>query len=98
MKAIVVNDSFLRSLTARLIGVLGISSGFRKELHEATGRGAWDTMLFGCMSMFLSGQRLDADYLCNVALTDIESTFGIPLSVDKIVNGGPVRFEQNFNI
>ncbi len=74
-----------------LTQLLNIGSGFRAALHAATGRGAWDTILFGCMSMHLSSRRLDADYFCNVSLSDVESTFGIPLSVDKSVGDGPIK-------
>jgi hypothetical protein len=70
--------------------LLNIGSGFREALHSATGRGAWDTIMFGCIGMYLSGRRLDADYFCNITLSDIESTFGIPLSVDKEISG-PIK-------
>ncbi|KAJ2781409.1 hypothetical protein H4R18_002886 [Coemansia javaensis] len=62
-----------------LVGLLQIGSGFRKELHAATGRGASDTVSFGCMSLHISQTPLDARGLQALALDDVAQHFGIPL-------------------
>ncbi|RKP37434.1 hypothetical protein BJ085DRAFT_22330 [Dimargaris cristalligena] len=69
-----------------LIDLLNFGSGYRKELHAATGRGASDTILFGCMGLYLSGSAassaaspLSAEALTQLHLADVASVFGIPL-------------------
>ncbi len=90
------------SLTFAVLGRLGAvwvrRSGYRRELHDMAGKGAWDTILFGCMGMFLSGRLLNADFMVEMTISDVEQNFGIPLTVDKPVSGpikmsvpGPLR-------
>lgn len=70
--------------------LLNFGSGFRVALHEATGRGAWDTMLFGSIGMFLGGHKLDADYLSKLSLFDLGGIFSLPLDVDEKMEIMPV--------
>ncbi|KAJ1733293.1 hypothetical protein LPJ61_001634 [Coemansia biformis] len=62
-----------------LLDLLQLGSGFRKELHEATGRGASDTINFGCMSLHISQTPIDARGLQALTLDDVAQNFGIPL-------------------
>ncbi|KAJ1818454.1 hypothetical protein LPJ75_001440 [Coemansia sp. RSA 2598] len=62
-----------------LVDLLQIGSGFRRELHEAAGRGASDTIVFGCMSLHISQTSIDAKGLQELNLGDISQHFGIPL-------------------
>lgn len=62
-----------------ILDLLQIGSGFRKELHEEAGRGASDTINFGCISLHISQTLLDAKGLQSLTLGDISSHFGIPL-------------------
>ncbi|KAJ2080871.1 hypothetical protein H4R24_002745, partial [Coemansia sp. RSA 988] len=62
-----------------LLDMLQLGSGFRRELHEATGRGAADTIRFGCISLHISQTPLDAKGLQALTLGDISQHFGIPL-------------------
>ncbi|PIA18227.1 hypothetical protein COEREDRAFT_39873 [Coemansia reversa NRRL 1564] len=62
-----------------LLGLLQVGSGFRRELHEMTGRGAADTMRFGCISLHISQTQLDAKGLQALTLGEISQNFGIPL-------------------
>ncbi|KAJ2790128.1 hypothetical protein H4R20_007065 [Coemansia guatemalensis] len=62
-----------------LLDLLQFGSGFRRELHEATGRGAADTIRFGCISLHISQTPLDAKGLQALTLGDISQHFGIPL-------------------
>jgi hypothetical protein len=71
--------------------LLNIGSGFRQELHAVGGRGAWETILFGVMGLFLSGQALDADRMIALTITDVEQNFNLPLTVDQAVGDGPIK-------
>ncbi|KAJ2233238.1 hypothetical protein H4R99_004077 [Coemansia sp. RSA 1722] len=62
-----------------LVDLLQIGSGFRRELHEATDRGASNTINFGCMSLHISQTSIDAKGLQGLNLGDISQHFGIPL-------------------
>ncbi|KAJ1889094.1 hypothetical protein LPJ81_006199, partial [Coemansia sp. IMI 209127] len=62
-----------------IIDLLQIGSGFRQELHEEAGRGASDTINFGCISLHISQTPLDAKGLQALTLGDISQHFGIPL-------------------
>ncbi|KAJ2709473.1 hypothetical protein H4R19_004231, partial [Coemansia spiralis] len=53
-----------------LVDLLQLGSGFRRELHKATGRGASDTINFGCISLHISQTPLDARGLQALALDD----------------------------
>ncbi|KAJ1664597.1 hypothetical protein EV178_003925 [Coemansia sp. RSA 1646] len=62
-----------------IIDLLQLGSGFRRELHEETGRGASDTINFGCISLHISQTPIDAKGLQTLTLGDISQHFGIPL-------------------
>ncbi|KAJ1966468.1 hypothetical protein GGI12_000043 [Dipsacomyces acuminosporus] len=62
-----------------LVDLLQIGSGFRRELHEATDRGASDTIVFGCMSLHISQTAVDAKGLQALTLGEVAQSFGIPL-------------------
>ncbi|KAJ2726835.1 hypothetical protein GGI07_000346 [Coemansia sp. Benny D115] len=75
-----VFDSLTQELNLiALLDLLQIGSGFRRELHQASGRGASDTIKFGCLSLHISQTRLDAKGLQALTLGDISEHFGIPL-------------------
>ncbi|KAJ2547705.1 hypothetical protein EV175_005109, partial [Coemansia sp. RSA 1933] len=62
-----------------IIDLLQVGSGFRQELHDEAGRGASDTVSFGCISLHISQMPLDAKGLQALTLGDISQHFGIPL-------------------
>ncbi|KAJ2455819.1 hypothetical protein EV183_000434, partial [Coemansia sp. RSA 2336] len=66
-----------------LLDLLQFGSGYRKELHKATDRGASDTIRFGCISMHISQTELHAKGLQALTLGDISQHFGIPLFGDE---------------
>ncbi|KAI9466528.1 hypothetical protein BX667DRAFT_504387 [Coemansia mojavensis] len=66
-----------------LLDLLQFGSGYRKELHTATGRGASDTIRFGCISMHISQTLIDAKGLQALTLGDISQHFDIPLFGDE---------------
>eukprot|EP00002_Diphylleia_rotans_P015719 TRINITY_DN3047_c0_g1_i1.p1 TRINITY_DN3047_c0_g1~~TRINITY_DN3047_c0_g1_i1.p1 ORF type:complete len:341 (-),score=92.19 TRINITY_DN3047_c0_g1_i1:33-1055(-) len=61
-----------------LINMLNFGSGFRKELHQACDRGAYETMLFGVMSMHISQFELSASNLKTISRASIIDFFRIP--------------------
>eukprot|EP01135_Chromosphaera_perkinsii_P004698 Nk52_evm9s294 gene=Nk52_evmTU9s294 len=68
--------------------LLEFGSGFRHELHAATGRGAHETMLYGVIAMHLSGSKLDNGFLQNVSAADVGQYFNLPMTVSKEVVTG----------
>jgi hypothetical protein len=60
--------------------VLNFGSGYRKPLHKYCNRGAAETILYGCISLILGGEKLDA--FTNFTLMDIEKNFNIPISME----------------
>ena len=68
--------------------LLNFGSGYRQELHAATGNGAWDTMQRGLLSLHISGRRPDAALLASLTLGDVSETWGIPLDRDVEVLPG----------
>lgn len=71
-----------------LLQLLNIGSGFRRELHEATGAGAWDTMTRGLLTLHLTGKRLSASFLAGFGLGDVEDTFGFSPDAEVAVMPG----------
>ncbi|KAI8855221.1 hypothetical protein BC829DRAFT_485739 [Chytridium lagenaria] len=61
-----------------LFFLLNIGSGWRKELHEAVDRGAFDTIRFGLLSLHISGERLSAGFLRDIRGPDVASYFDLP--------------------
>jgi hypothetical protein len=62
-----------------LLQLLNFGSGYRKELHEITGRGAYDTMCFGLMNAHISGINMDTLFMKEVDVQTIASLFQLPL-------------------
>lgn len=67
--------------------LLEFGSGFRLVLKEATGKGAHDTMVTGLFSLYISHGDISAATLVGQSLYDVSTLFGIPLSVEKSVQG-----------
>ncbi|KAG5455374.1 MAG: hypothetical protein BJ554DRAFT_5227, partial [Olpidium bornovanus] len=63
-----------------ITGLLNFASGYRSELHEATGRGAFETMQFGTVAMYITNSKLDAAFLKSLRLADVAQLFGLPIS------------------
>ncbi|KAF2071548.1 hypothetical protein CYY_007147 [Polysphondylium violaceum] len=72
-----------------ILDLLNFGSGFRKELKEASGKGAYETLCYGLMGMFLSqGGKLSAHFLHNLSLNDIGSFFSIPIQEEVQIQTG----------
>ncbi|KAJ2773288.1 hypothetical protein IWQ57_001367 [Coemansia nantahalensis] len=75
-----VFDSVAQELNLiALVDLLQLGSGFRQELHKATGRGASDTIKFGCISLHISQTPVDARGMQALTLDEVSQNFGIPL-------------------
>ncbi|KAI9339593.1 hypothetical protein BDR26DRAFT_934723 [Obelidium mucronatum] len=63
---------------------LNFGSSFRSDLKASLGRGPFDCVRFGVMSMYISegggGQSMTASGLKDLSLSDISSLFDIPIS------------------
>lgn len=66
-----------------LLQLLNFGSGYRKELHEITGRGAYDTICFGLMNAHISSIKLDTVFMKQADLQTIASLFQLPLLEDN---------------
>ncbi|CAH0478996.1 unnamed protein product [Peronospora belbahrii] len=71
-----------------LYGLLNFGSGYRKDLHKYTERGAHDTIVFGLIGMYISVPKLDAQFLQNLSIDFIASFFSIPLEKDEEISTG----------
>ncbi|OWZ15910.1 hypothetical protein PHMEG_00010368 [Phytophthora megakarya] len=71
-----------------LYGLLNFGSGFRKDLHKYTERGASDTIVFGLIGMYISVPKLDAQFMQNVSIDLVASYFSLPLEKDEEVSPG----------
>lgn len=71
-----------------LLQLLNVGSGFRVELHAATGSGAWETMLRGMLSLHLMGKKPSASFLAAFELSEISDTFGFEPDVEVAVMPG----------
>ncbi|EFA79439.1 hypothetical protein PPL_07857 [Heterostelium album PN500] len=66
-----------------VLDLINFGSGYRKELHEASGRGAYDTICYGLFGMFLSQSgNINAKFFKNLSLHEVSSYFNIPISVE----------------
>ncbi|KAG0227244.1 hypothetical protein BGW42_003089 [Actinomortierella wolfii] len=65
-----------------LIDLLNTGHGWRKELHEASDRGAFDTIVFGVMSFHIGSQKTTGEALSKLTVWEVASHFGIPLQKD----------------
>jgi len=71
-----------------VVDLLNFASGFRKPLHALCGRGAYETICYGCLSLKLSGVEMDAQFMRSVMLTDIAQHFNLPLRMEQPLNLG----------
>ncbi|EGC29356.1 hypothetical protein DICPUDRAFT_51328 [Dictyostelium purpureum] len=63
-----------------ILDLINFGSGFRKELHEASKRGAYETICYGLFGMYLSQSgNLSANFLNKLSLNEISSFFSIPI-------------------
>ncbi|KAJ3327040.1 hypothetical protein HDU76_012410 [Blyttiomyces sp. JEL0837] len=66
-----------------LMHILNFGGGWRVLLHEAAGRGTFDTLRFGAMAMHLScGNRISARYLKELSLAEVASLLDLPITRD----------------
>ncbi|KAL3662695.1 hypothetical protein V7S43_012103 [Phytophthora oleae] len=80
-----------------LYALLNFGSGFRKDLHKYTDRGAHDTIVFGLIGMYISVPKLDAQFMQNLSIDLVANYFSIPLEQDEQISPGiymakPVRY------
>lgn len=68
--------------TLALIDILNTGHGFRKELHEDSDRGAFETIVFGVMSFHISGTPTNAEGLAKMTGWEVGTTFGITMQKD----------------
>lgn len=74
--------------------VLCFGSGFRAELHDACGRGASETMLYGLMSLFLSSPSgcITARQLSDLTELSVAEHWALPFA--REVEIAPGMYEQ----
>ena len=77
-----------------LIQLLNIGSGYRNLLHKYLNRGAWETILYGCFTMYLSGNILDANFFENFKLFDCTTYFQIPLDYEEYIDNTPIKISK----
>ncbi|KAF9913436.1 hypothetical protein BX616_010032 [Lobosporangium transversale] len=65
-----------------LIDILNTGHGFRKELHEDSDRGAFETIVFGVMSFHISSTQTNAEGLSKLTAWEVGSHFGITMQKD----------------
>ncbi|KAF9984028.1 hypothetical protein BGZ65_001091 [Modicella reniformis] len=65
-----------------LIDILNTGHGFRKELHEDSDRGAFETIVFGIMSFHISNGPTNAEALSKLTGWEVGSHFGITMQKD----------------
>jgi hypothetical protein len=73
-----------------LYAALQFGSGYRKELHKHCGRGAAETMTYGLISMYLETSKLDAEFMAQFRLFDVEQYFRIPVQVEQAHKNNPL--------
>ncbi|KAF9932899.1 hypothetical protein FBU30_007058 [Linnemannia zychae] len=66
-----------------LIDILNTGHGFRKELHEDSDRGAFDTIVFGTMSLHISSSDTSANALSKMSGWEVGEHFGITMQKDE---------------
>ncbi|KAG0032720.1 hypothetical protein BGZ81_010228 [Podila clonocystis] len=65
-----------------LIDILNTGHGFRKELHEDSDRGAFETIVFGIMSFHISSSPTNAEALAKITGWEVGEHFGITMQKD----------------
>jgi len=72
-----------------ILNLLNFGSGFRKPLHHYTERGAYETICYGLIGMQISRTgSIDAEFMTQLSIQDIETFFGIPVSKEKQIQPG----------
>ena len=71
-----------------LMAILQFGSGYRTQLHAATGRGASDVILTGMLSMHISTPSIGADYLASLSLHEVATLFGLPITEEYEIRPG----------
>ncbi|KAF9942555.1 Histone H2A.V [Mortierella alpina] len=69
--------------TLSLIDILNTGHGFRKELHEDSDRGAFETIVFGIMSFHISSTATTAESLSKLTGWEVGTHFGITMQKDE---------------
>jgi len=79
-----------------IIDLINFGSGFRHELHHASERGAYETICFGAIAMYLSNSgKLDATFLKQARLVDIGAYFNLPLSKEVALQPGLYTYQPS---
>eukprot|EP01133_Synstelium_polycarpum_P019351 gene19351-23169_t len=66
-----------------ILDLINIGSGYRRELHAVSERGAYETICYGLFGMFLSQSgKLDNKFLSSMSIHEVSSYFNIPVSVE----------------
>eukprot|EP00026_Physarum_polycephalum_P010607 Phypoly_transcript_10774.p1 GENE.Phypoly_transcript_10774~~Phypoly_transcript_10774.p1 ORF type:complete len:203 (+),score=21.07 Phypoly_transcript_10774:149-757(+) len=79
-----------------ILDLINFGSGYRHELHHVNDRGAYETICFGSMAMYLSnGGNLDATFMKDVKLVDIGSYFNLPLSKEVALQPGLYTYQPS---
>ena len=76
------------------LALLQIGSGWRVPLHsQPNGRGAAETMTFGCMGMHISGE-ITADVMTKLGLFEVAQLFGLKIQQEFQVSPGVSTTKQ----
>ena len=65
-----------------LLGLMNFGSGWRGELHRASGAGAYQTIQRGVIGLFLKDPEVKAETLAAVSASEVESWFDISARVE----------------
>ena len=65
-----------------LLGLMNFGSGWRAELHRASGAGAYQTVQRGVIGLFLKDPQVRAETLAAVSASEVESWFDIQARVE----------------
>eukprot|EP01136_Pigoraptor_vietnamica_P032406 Opistho-1_new@94212 len=63
-----------------IASLISFGSTYREDVHRLMGRGPAEAVLFGMLSMHISGGKLDTAYIRSLTIGDIASHFNIPLT------------------
>lgn len=80
-------DAEVNFLAVRAL--LSFGSGYNKLLQAVGDRDADESVLFGVMSMFISGSNMDAEYFSHLSINEIASMFHLPLHREEDVESLP---------
>jgi len=70
------------------VDLLNFASGYRPLLHHYCGRGAYETIIFGCISMHLSNIPITSNFMKTVDISKVAELFGIPTRKEKQLQPG----------